>query len=300
MPRMKGPLVALLVALLLWGGARTLGAHANQTRAGWPRTSDLPFAPSAAAAPYVTLGYRELAADLLWIRLVGYVGGDDDRAGGSRALIEAIVALDPTFEKAYGFIGVAMSGINTQPSTDDLLAAIRLLEAGMKRFPLNYKLPQVAGHIYTGEMETDDPELRKQWDLAGVRMFDRAASVPGAPKTVATAAAHLRTKHGQREKAIENLRELIVYTTDPGDRQILIDKLAALAESNAADIDYELEIEARRFERAWQATRPELPPTQYLLVGPPLSPSFRLEDLAVDRDLIGSEELIEPLPPLED
>jgi hypothetical protein len=260
----------------------------------------LSFAPSPESAAYVSLGYRELVADLLWIRLVGYVGGNDDRAEGSRALLEAIIALDPEFERVYGFIGAAMSGLTTEPSTDDLLAAIRLLEIGMQHFPASYRLPLVAGHIYTGELETDDPEQRKRWDLAGVLMFDRSTRVPGAPKTVATAAAHLRTKHGQREKAIEDLRELIVYTTDPGDRQLLVDKRAALSESSAADIDYELEVEARRFEQAWQTTRPELPPTQFLLVGPPLAPSFRLDDLAVDRDLIGAEAVIEPLPPLED
>ncbi len=38
----------------------------------------------------------------------------------------------------------------------------------------------------------------------------------------------------------------------------------------------------------------------YLLLGPPLAPAFRLDDLAVDRDLIGTEEPIEPLPPLPD
>lgn len=299
MKRGEQLLASVIAALALWAGARQLRVVAHDQRERWPKTSDLPFAPSPASAPYVSLGYRELTADLLWIRLVGYVGGNDDRAAGSRALLEAIIALDPRFERVYTFVGAAMSGLSTEPTTDDLLAAVRLLETGMRLFPDNAKIPLRAGQIYVAELETTDPAQREQWDLAGARLLERAVRVPGADKTTATTAAHLRTKYGQREKAIADLRELIVYTRDPGDRQLLIDKMAALSESDAAAIDYELEVEAKRFEARWQATRPELPPTQFLLVGPPLAPRFRLDDLAVDRDLIGSEDVIEPLPPLD-
>ena len=50
----------------------------------------------------------------------------------------------------------------------------------------------------------------------------------------------------------------------------------------------------------WHAERPELPPSMYILVGPAVGSRFRLEDLAVDRDLIGVAETVEPLPPLPD
>ena len=83
-------------------------------------------------------------------------------------------------------------------------------------------------------------------------------------------------------------------------REKLVAKLAEIEEGDAAALAYELEMEKKRLDAEWLAHRPEVPPTMYLLLGPPLSPSFRLEDLAVDRDLIGSEEPIEPLPPLPD
>lgn len=291
---------AVLAALASVLGARTLGAQANQTRAEWPKSIDLPFAPSAGSAPYVSLGYREMLADLLWIRAIGYVGGDDDRAAGTRALVEAIVALDPRFERVYPFTGAALSAMGTEPSQDDLLASIRLLERGMQEFPENCKLPLLAGQVYTVELESDDPEQVARWQLEGVRYLERAVRIKGCPRDVATFAAHLRTKLGQRDKAVRDLRELILYTDNPKQRQALIEKLAELEEGDAAAIAYELEVEKKRFESEWLANRPEVPPTMYLLLGPPLSPSFRLEDLAVDRDLIGSEAPIEPLPPLPD
>ncbi|MBZ0232498.1 MAG: hypothetical protein K8M05_09240 [Deltaproteobacteria bacterium] len=291
---------AVLAALATVLGARALGAHANETRAAWPKSVDLPFAPSAGSAPYVSIGYREMVADLLWIRAIGYVGGDDDRAAGTRALVEAIVALDPRFERVYPFTGAALSAMGTEPSRDDLLASIRLLERGMKEFPENCKLPLLAGQVYTVELTSDDAAEVERWQLEGARYLERAVRLKGCSKDSATFAAHLRTKLGQREKAARDLRELIVYTDDPAQRQRLIGKLAEIEEGDAAAIAYELEIEKRRFEAAWLANRPEVTPTMYLLLGPPLSPSFRLEDLAVDRDLIGSEEPIEPLPPLPD
>lgn len=296
MPRALLVLVALVSIL----GARTVGAHANDTRKGWPKVADLPFAPSASTAPYVSLGYREMLADLLWIRAIGYVGGDDDKAAGTRALVEAIVALDPRFERVYAFTGSALSAVGTDPSTDDLLASIRLLERGMKEFPKNCKLPLLAGQVYVAELESDDPEQVKRWQLEGARYLERAIRLPGCAKDTGTLVAHLRSKLGQREKAIRDLRELIVYTDDPKQRQKLIDKLAELDEKDAAALAYELEIEKKRFEAAWVATRPEVTPGMYILLGPPLAPAFRLEDLAVDRDLFGSEETIEPLPPLPD
>lgn len=291
---------AVLVAVLLVVGAQLLGAHANQTRASWPKSADLPFAPSAGTAPYVSLGYREVMADLLWIRAIGYVGGDDDRAAGTRALVEAIVALDPRFERVYPFTGAALSAIGTEPSQDDLLASIRILERGMAEFPDNCKIPLLAGQVYTVELESPDPEQTRRWQLEGAKMLERAVRLKGCPKDVGTFVAHLRSKLGQRDKAVRDLRELIVYTDDPKQRQALIEKLAELDQKDAAALAYELEIEKKRFEAEWQATRPEVKPTMYVLLGPPLSPSFRLEDLAVDRDLIGSEDVIEPLPPLPD
>lgn len=290
--------IALAVALLL--GARGLGAQANEVRASWPEGADLPFVPSPGSAPYVSVGYRELVADLVWIRAVGYVGSDRDRAAGNRALIEALVALDPRFKRAYAWGALAMTKIGIGATNDDMLAAIRVLERGMAEFPDEYKLPLYAGQIYTVDLTSDDPAQVAAWQLEGVRYLERAVRNPRAPRSVGTFAAHLRSQLGQREKAIRDLRELITYTDSAQERQKLVDKLAQLLEGDAAALAYELEVEKRRFEDAWKATRPEVPPTMYLLLGPPLAPAFRLDDLAVDRDLIGTEEPIEPLPPLGD
>lgn len=67
-----------------------------------------PFAPSPQAAPFLSLGYRELAADLMFFRLVGYVGGKDYSAEGVASLVEATHAMDPRHKKIYEWGALAM------------------------------------------------------------------------------------------------------------------------------------------------------------------------------------------------
>lgn len=289
---------ALAVAAALAGGAHVAGGHANQLRRQWPATLDPPWAPSAGAAPFMSLGYREALADLLWIRVLGYVGGDDDRASSTRQLVDAIVALDPRFQRIYAWGGLAMSALGTGASEQDYLGAIAVLERGAREFPADYRIPLYAGQIYVTDLHTDDPAKARAWQTAGARWLERAVRVPGAPKNMGTLAAHLRTKLGQREQAIRDLRELILYTSDPVVRAKLVKKAAELAGASSDAIDYELSVASRRFQDAWDHERPELPPTAYLLVGPPLPTWFSPDDLAVDRDLIGTDPPLEPLDPV--
>ena len=314
---------ALAIAALLGAGARGLGWEANHLRASWPQTVDPPYAPSASAAPFLSLGYREALADLLWIRVLGYVGGDDDRASSTRQLVEAIVALDPRFQRIYAWGGLAMSALGTGATEADYLAAIDVLERGAELFPEDYRIPLYAGQIYVTNLASRatraaatteglgvvgatmhqlyaDGGWTRAWEKAGARWLERAVRVPGAPTNMATLAAHLRTKLGQRDQAIRDLRELILYTSDAAQRDKLVKKLAALQGQASEALDHELSVAAHRFQDAWDRERPELPPTMYVLIGPPLPTWFDPADLAVDRDLIGSDPPIEPLEPVPD
>ena len=95
---MKLAAASALVAVLAIGGAR-IAREAAVARA--PQViADEPYAPTPGAAPLVALGYRELFADLLFLRLRGYFGGRDNTANGIAALVEAIVALDPEYQRS--------------------------------------------------------------------------------------------------------------------------------------------------------------------------------------------------------
>ena len=291
-------LAPVVIAAGLVLAARNLGAEAREQRATWPAIADEPYAPSPEAAPFVTLGYREVAADLLWIRALGYFGGDGATSPGVRNLVAAIVALDPRFEEAYVWSSLAMQSITMQLTNDDLFAVIAILEGGMRQFPDNYRLPMRVGEIYARGLKTDDPEQQKRWKAEGARYLSRAVRLPDAPKGLGTYVAHLQTEVGQREQAIRDLRELITYTTNTNHRDRLVKKLAALTNQPSEGIAYELDVERTRFQDAWRRDRPELPATMFVVLGPPLPAAFDLRDLAADPS--ERVEPIEPLPPLSD
>jgi hypothetical protein len=287
----------VLVAILGLVGARAVREAAVSGRGA--TLDDAPYTPSASAAPFVAVGYRELLADLLFIRLRVYYGGYyETTAERIAALGEAITALDPRFERVYGFAANAMQVAPHGRDQKTDLRAIALLEKGAKEFPSNWELPMIAGQTYIQDLVTEDPNQRRAWNERGTLLVESAIRKPGAPLKVATWAALLRTRMGQYERAKEGLRELLLITNDPKAQQGLLAALAKMQSSDGAEIASEIYEERRRFEREWKAKRPSLKPSMYLLLGPPLPKSFDMTDLATGgRDVVGSEGF-EPLEPL--
>jgi hypothetical protein len=286
------PVVPVLVAVASLVGARAVRELAAANR---PAAVSVPYAPSPAAAPLVSLGYRELAADLLFIRFVGYYGSEHNAADAIAALAEALVALDSRFRRGYELGAVAMGSARTGVDNAIHLRAIALLERGMREFPQNYKLPKLAGEIYLVDLQTTDPDLRREWDQRGALLLESASRKPNAPAEAAVTSALMQTKIGQTERAIENLRELLLITQDARARERIVEQLAKITEDNRDEIAAEL-LEAReQFDRRWHAVRPAVPPAFYILLGPPLDDAFDLEELAIG----GREPSFEPIERLE-
>jgi hypothetical protein len=110
----------------------------------------------------------------------------------------------------------------------------------------------------------------------------------------------MRTKLGQRARAVEGLRELLLVTRDIDARKKLIDRLSTLVNTDSLELAAEIFEERHHFEAAWQRDRPMISPTMYVLLGPPLAPSFDMVDLATGgADLVGSQPVVEKLEPLD-
>ncbi|HET9990063.1 MAG TPA: hypothetical protein VFQ65_16145 [Kofleriaceae bacterium] len=288
------PVVALAIAAAAFAGAR----FAREAAGAAQDVVAEPYAPSPTSAPLVSLGFREVAADLLWIRLTGYFGGPDATADGIAAIVEAIVALDPNYHRPYEYgaraITIAPHGV-TQAS---YLRALAVLEKGIALFPDDWKLPYLAGQIYTQDLVTTDPKQQRAWDERGTLLTESAIRKPGAPLEAATWVAFMRTKLGQRERAISDLRELLLVTRDDSSRKELIAKLAKLADSDSTAIAAEVFEQRKMFDAAWQRDRPTIPPTMFILLGPHAQPGFDMTNLATGgRDLVTTAppEKLEPL-----
>jgi len=253
-----------------------------------------PFAPSRETARVVSLGYREAAADLLFFRVIGYFGGLHYTASGVANLIEAINTLDPHYYNIYrwGALAILMAARKDPDPREMILRAIALLERGIALYPNDYKLPQLAGESYLVDLKTKDPAQRRAWDEKGTRLLEAAVRKPGAPAESVTWIADLRSRLGQKQRAADGLREMLLITDDEKARAEILAKLAELEKTDSAELAAEILGGRKRFETEWQRERPFMPPSMFVLVGPHTSPGFDMADLATGgRNLIGTDQL---------
>lgn len=287
---------ALVIAVLALAGARVARVVANDQRP--TEATAVPYAPTPDVAPFVSLGYRELTADLLYVRMVGYFAAYDSSPSDTGAVAEAIAALDPRFRRSYEFGAIALTDARRPPERSTQIRALALLEKGMREFPDYWKLPNLAGQIYLVEMQTNDPVERRLWNEKGALLLESASRKPGAPSDLGVSAAMLQSKYGQNEHAIKSLTEILLITRDPRARAQIIEQLQKLSAEHSDEMTAELLDARQKFERAWRSERPAIPARFYILLGKPLGTTFDLAELATGgRDVIGTVpyERLEPL-----
>src|SRR5207249_11484100 len=135
-------------------------------------SAEAPFAPSPGAAPIVALGYRELAADVLWVRFLGFFGSRQSTVDGLGPLVDAIVALDPQYHRIYEHGARALTIADEGVNQEAYLHALAVLERGMMEFPDDWRLYNLAGEIYTQDLKSDDPAQRRAWEGPGIRLVE--------------------------------------------------------------------------------------------------------------------------------
>jgi hypothetical protein len=290
----SGRYLALAAAFAALVGARLTRDELATQRARWPKVDQNPYAPSPATAPFVTLGYRELGADLLYVRTRVYLGGRDTGAG-LRGLVDAVVALDPHLEPIYEYAARTIGFVDDGATQDDMRWTAALLERGVREFPDSWKLTKLLGEVYVLDLETDDPAQRAAWNARGAELLERAIHMPGAPRNLGALIAQLRSQLGQHERAAEGLLELIRTTDNKQARDRLIAKYAQLQHVDAVRLADEERWMKERFDRAHQAALPEAPDEMYLLLGDPPKPYIDPADLVAEPALI-EDEVYEPLP----
>ena len=296
---MRGRLAAWLVAAgLALGGARALRAVAMTERDAWPKRLTEPYAPAPAMVPYVALGHGELLADLLWIRVLGYLGGGEDTADGVAALVEGAQAADPYFRRVYTDGAHLMMSAHHGLENSHILRAAQLTELGMQYFPEDYEIANLAGTIYSVRLTGGTAAEKRAWREKGASLLEHALRLPDASPEDAALVASMRTTLGEHEHAVRELRELVLITNDRAAKRDMIAKLAELQQRDASSLEAALDDAKKAFEAVWLADRPELPATMYLMVGPRPKPYIDFHALATDRDLVGSEP-VDPseLPP---
>jgi hypothetical protein len=138
-------------------------------------------------------GFVDLMADLYWLRTVQYYGGQ--RVWGGQhyellaPLVDVVTTLDPQLEIAYRYGAIFLSE-NAPVGAGDPKAGAALLEKGIRSNPANWRLRQDLGFfLFTFQ---DDA-------TRGAQVLMEASRQPGAPFWLASMAAEILHKGGDRE-----------------------------------------------------------------------------------------------------
>ncbi len=218
----RGYAAALALALLL-------GAQAGMQRsfeAAWPRQNfeRLLYLPTGRHLKALTLGFSNLAADVLWIKAIGYFGGHaltDREYPWLHHILEQVTTLDPNFKYPYYFGGIVLA---LEPGTAE--KSIALLVKGMRVYPGDWRFPFYIG--FNSFYHLQDPER------AAVFMR-HAASLPGSPEYVSRLAASLMAETGRVATAVIFLETMAEVARDDAERANIRRKIEDLRAGRIPD-----------------------------------------------------------------
>ncbi len=209
------------IALLLAGGmlvGAIMPLH-RQTLSG-PQpgaTERAMFLPPPAALRVASLGFRNVAADAIWLLTIQYIGERliaHDELHHLSQLVDSVVTLDPHFVEAYtlGALFMNYSGHNVK-------GAIALLERGARANPTRWEPPHDLARTYYLDLK-DYPKA-----LYWFQVTDR---LPGRPHYVPRFIARLYAATGHRETALELWRAMRDSATSAWVRDIAEREIAKL------------------------------------------------------------------------
>ena len=195
-------IAALLTVSLL--GSVFLAVWLDGRRAHATPGQEWLFLPDSKHLKPALLGFHGVAADLLWIQIVQYVGAHmetDMKFPQLAKALELATSLDPHFIEPYRFGGLFLLYFARQPE-----AAVSLLEKGAAANPDRWELPHDLGRYYYLEAR-DYPRALRWWE--------RAEKLPGRPEYLPRFVARLYGQTGHAETALELWAEL--YRTAQND-----------------------------------------------------------------------------------
>lgn len=206
---------ALTDWFLTWSVLLSLGGTAigvltvvERQRPSLVRAEELSYLPKGEYLKLVVLGYRQLAADLIWLKAVQHLGEKHQTRVGYLSAYHAVNVLtdvDPTFVAAYLATGTILGVWAGLPRE-----SIALLTKGMRHHPEVWQLPFYVGYDYFYEL--GDPVM-------AARYFRMAAVLPGAPDYLPRLAARMTVEVGDPQAALEFLQRLYQQTEDEQVRQ---------------------------------------------------------------------------------
>ena len=208
-PEWRSP---LMLGLILIFGAVSVGlvSKIEEQRPPSARADELAYLPNGMYLRVLALGYDQLVADLLWLKVVQHYGDGAETTDGFRwayHAVDVLTDIDPTFAFAYQATGVMLTVWGHLPEES---AAI--LTKGVRNNPGVWELPFFLAYDHYYELH--QPKLAAEY----LRM---AAALPNAPEYLPGLAARMSVESGESDAALEFLQRIYQQTQDDTLRQAL-------------------------------------------------------------------------------
>ena len=199
---MKRALVALGFALTVVG-IHQLQLSIDEKRGVETGIQSLRYLPDGEALKLVSLGYENVIADLIWLRVVQVFGNrtvaEDDYNWIYHAL-EAVTTLDPRFVHAYLAGSMTLTVV-----ADHVELSNRILEKGIKADLGEWRVPFILGFNYFNFLG----EYHR-----AAEYIEMAADMPGRPDWLPLLAARLHVQANAPHLALEFLARVHESTHD--------------------------------------------------------------------------------------
>jgi hypothetical protein len=184
---------ALLTLFLL---VYLLQSRIDRSFGEYRSTEDILYVDNGDLLKKVTMGFRNLAADLYWLRTVQYFGGKRLQVTNKNyALLEPLlwitVKLDPEFKIAYTYGSTFLS--EPFPMGAGLpLKGVTLIDEGIRNHPDYWRFYLDKGFIYFWYLQDYEK---------AAEVFLEGSKIEGAPYWMIATAGRTLTRGGDRETA---------------------------------------------------------------------------------------------------
>jgi len=156
------------------------------------------------------LGYRNLGADVLWLRLLQVLGKKGNTADEYEWIYHAmdvITTLDPQYDYVYYMGGVVLTNLANRVDLSN-----RLLEKGFRENPTVWNIPFLLG--YNHYFILGDASKAAEYIAASARL-------PGGPAYLPGLASRMYAEANNPDTALQFLEALWRQTQDEGMREVI-------------------------------------------------------------------------------
>jgi len=187
---------------------------------------------SSSALKKISLGYKEIVADIYWLRAIQYFGGKKIKEQDPDLLykyFDILTDLDPQFVNAYRFGGTFLA--EPPPyGLGDIEKGTRLFDKGRENNPNSFRIPLEEAFVYY--------LYAKDYERAA-ELFDEASEKPGLSPfrraSIKGMAASAHTYGGNRELSKKIWREIYETTPNEGRRNFALRNLKELETMDMED-----------------------------------------------------------------